>query len=107
MHSPLDCRSCPIHQVLSNLPKSIQTGIKELFPFISDDSTVSYPTWVKQHGVAYKPDSFVVTGADGTDQSLDTFSTLSFYKVQSYYFIYYVVQLIIFMIITMPVLLKN
>lgn len=66
-----------IMHTISEENRDIKEGLMSLSPQISDENTVSRPTWVRQDGILYQMNNTVlITGSDGLDPFLMKFLLL-------------------------------
>ncbi len=65
LDSPVQCGPCGDPMSINSQSNHVQGSLKLLIPSVSDDSQISWPTWVKVLGTTIKRNAYVIIGSDG------------------------------------------
>lgn len=68
LQSRFECGPVGSTQLLAHLPQVLISNIRMILPEVSDDTSITHPSWVKNYGIRYHTNNcFVVLQNDGID----------------------------------------
>ncbi len=65
LDTPIETGPCSDPSLLSNEPQHVQECLRAVVPGVSEEVSLSRPTWVKKNGLTFKHNCYVIIGSDG------------------------------------------